>query len=104
MVITRSAHFSSATMWELLCLKNLSGRAAKGPVVGTTCADSSCGMFETGRVTAHWTAEEVAREQQLKDKAKTIHPDYIARSSFAEVAIALGVNATMACSEARKFA
>jgi len=61
-------------------------------------------MFETGRVTAHWTAEEVAREQQLKDKAKTIHPDYIARSSFAEVAIALGVNATMACSEARKFA
>ena len=59
---------------------------------------------EIGRVTAHWTAKEVAREQRLKDKAKTIHPDYIARSSFAEVAIALDVNATIACSEARKFA
>jgi phosphoglycolate phosphatase-like HAD superfamily hydrolase len=35
---------------------------------------------------SHWTAEEVAREQLLKEEAKSIKPDYVAHSSFAEVA------------------
>lgn len=42
---------------------------------------------------SHWTAEEVAREQRLKDEARTIKPDYVAHSSFAEVAAALGIRA-----------
>jgi FMN phosphatase YigB (HAD superfamily) len=45
---------------------------------------------------SHWTAEEVAREQRLKVEAKAIQPDYVAQSSFAEVAIALGISATPA--------
>jgi FMN phosphatase YigB (HAD superfamily) len=40
---------------------------------------------------SHWTADEVARELQLKEEAKDVHPDFIARTSFAEVLIALGI-------------
>jgi hypothetical protein len=40
---------------------------------------------------SHWTADEVAREQKLKEEAKNIAPDYIARKSFAEVPVALGI-------------
>ena len=40
---------------------------------------------------SHWTAEEVATELQLKEAAKSILPDYVARSSFAEVLTALDI-------------
>lgn len=53
---------------------------------------------------SHWTAEEVAREQQLKDEAKAIRPDYVARSSFAEVTEALGIGVMSTINDIRKFA
>jgi HAD superfamily hydrolase (TIGR01549 family) len=40
---------------------------------------------------SHWSADEVAREQKLREEAKNIAPDYIARKSFAEVLVALGI-------------
>lgn len=40
---------------------------------------------------SHWSAEEVALEQRLKQEASSIEPDYVARFSFAEVLTALGV-------------
>lgn len=40
---------------------------------------------------SHWTAEEVAREERLKEEAKDIRPDYVAQELFAEVLTALGV-------------
>jgi phosphoglycolate phosphatase len=40
---------------------------------------------------SHWTSDEVAKELRLKEEAKSIKPDYIARSSFAEVLTALDV-------------
>ena len=40
---------------------------------------------------SHWTAEEVAREHILKEEAKNIAPDFIARRSFEEVLVALGL-------------
>lgn len=44
------------------------------------------------RVT-HWTADEVAREQQLKAEASSIRPDYIASSSFLDVLAGLQIQA-----------
>jgi len=41
---------------------------------------------------SHWTPEEVAQEKELSEEAKNIRPDYIARDSFAEVLVALGMN------------
>lgn len=41
---------------------------------------------------SHWTSEEIAREQRLKEEAKNIEPDYIASRSFAEVLTALGID------------
>jgi HAD superfamily hydrolase (TIGR01549 family) len=41
---------------------------------------------------SHWTADEVEREQRLKEEAKNIEPDFIARQSFAEVLTALGID------------
>lgn len=38
---------------------------------------------------SHWTSDEVANELRLKEEAKSIQPDYIARTSFAEVLTAL---------------
>jgi phosphoglycolate phosphatase len=49
---------------------------------------------------SHWTSDEVAREQILRDEAKAIQPDYVAWSSFAEVGIALGISSTRAGSRA----
>ena len=43
---------------------------------------------------SHWTLDEVAREQKLKEEARNIAPDYIARKSFSEVLTALGVSQT----------
>jgi phosphoglycolate phosphatase len=40
---------------------------------------------------SHWTSDEVAKELRLKEEAKSIQPDYIARTSFAEVLTALDV-------------
>jgi FMN phosphatase YigB (HAD superfamily) len=40
---------------------------------------------------SHWTAEEVAQEQELREEAKKIRPDYIAHTSFKEVLPALNV-------------
>jgi phosphoglycolate phosphatase-like HAD superfamily hydrolase len=40
---------------------------------------------------SHWTPEEVATELRLKEEAKAIRPDYIARNSFAEVLSALDI-------------
>lgn len=40
---------------------------------------------------SHWTPGEVAREARLRDEARSIQPDYIARHSFAEVLDALNV-------------
>jgi hypothetical protein len=34
---------------------------------------------------SHWTSDEVAREHELKEEAKNIEPNYIARDSFAQV-------------------
>jgi phosphoglycolate phosphatase len=42
------------------------------------------------RVT-HWTPDEVAREKMNSEEAKSIKPDCVAHSSFAEVAGALGI-------------
>jgi len=36
------------------------------------------------RVT-HWTPAEVAREQLLKEEARNVQPDFVARTSFAEI-------------------
>jgi len=41
---------------------------------------------------SHWTADEVEREQRLKEEAKNIEPDFIARQSFVEVLTALGID------------
>jgi FMN phosphatase YigB (HAD superfamily) len=38
---------------------------------------------------SHWTSDEVTRELELRREAKCIQPDYIARTSFAEVVPAL---------------
>jgi FMN phosphatase YigB (HAD superfamily) len=43
---------------------------------------------------SHWTSDEVARERELKEEAKNIEPDYIARDSFAEVLTALEIDST----------
>ncbi len=40
---------------------------------------------------SHWTSDEVAKELRLKEEAKSIQPDYIACTSFAEVLTALDV-------------
>ena len=56
-------------------------------------AEHSSAMYGALVRISHWTPEEVARERGLKDEAKAIQPDYIARSSFAEVATALGISA-----------
>jgi phosphoglycolate phosphatase-like HAD superfamily hydrolase len=40
---------------------------------------------------SHWTFDEVAREQRLKEEAKNIQPDYVARTSFAEVLTVLDI-------------
>jgi FMN phosphatase YigB (HAD superfamily) len=40
---------------------------------------------------SHWTSDEVAREMRLKEEAKSIQPDYILRTSFAEVLTALEI-------------
>jgi phosphoglycolate phosphatase len=42
------------------------------------------------RVT-HWTSEDVEREKKLRDEAKSIRPDLIAETSFAEVLQAFGL-------------
>lgn len=41
---------------------------------------------------SHWTPDEVAREQQLREEAKNVKPDYVARNSFSEVLTALAIN------------
>jgi FMN phosphatase YigB (HAD superfamily) len=43
---------------------------------------------------SHWTSDEVAREQRLKEEAKNIKPDYVASRSFAEVLSALDIDET----------
>ncbi len=48
------------------------------------------------RVT-HWTPDEIAREEQLRAEAKSVRPDYIAASSFAEVLTAVGIEAPVSC-------
>lgn len=40
---------------------------------------------------SHWTPDEVAQEQKLKEEAKDIEPDYVAQNSFSEVLTALGI-------------
>ena len=40
---------------------------------------------------SHWTSDEISREVRLKEEAKDIRPDYIARTSFAEVLTALDI-------------
>jgi phosphoglycolate phosphatase len=41
---------------------------------------------------SHWTSDEVSREQELKEEAKKVDPDYVAQKSFSEVLIALGID------------
>jgi phosphoglycolate phosphatase-like HAD superfamily hydrolase len=43
---------------------------------------------------SHWTSDEVAREERLKEEAKNIKPDYIASRSFEEVLSALNIGGT----------
>jgi FMN phosphatase YigB (HAD superfamily) len=50
------------------------------------------GLYRSLVRISHWTADEVAREQKLKDEARQISPDYIARRSFSEVLIPLSIN------------
>lgn len=52
------------------------------------------GMYSNLVRISHWTPEEVAREQRLKEEAKNIEPDYIAHDSFAEVLSAFDLNET----------
>jgi phosphoglycolate phosphatase len=52
------------------------------------------GMYSDLVRVSHWTAEEIAREERLKEEAKDIKPDYVARSSFAEVITALEIKST----------
>jgi phosphoglycolate phosphatase-like HAD superfamily hydrolase len=40
---------------------------------------------------SHWTSDEVTKELRLREEAKSIRPDYVARTSFAEVLTALDV-------------
>jgi phosphoglycolate phosphatase len=40
---------------------------------------------------SHWSSDEVALELRLTEEAKNIQPDYIARTSFAEVLTALDI-------------
>jgi phosphoglycolate phosphatase-like HAD superfamily hydrolase len=46
---------------------------------------------------SHWTPEEVATELRLKEEAKAIRPDYIARNSFEEVLSALDIRRSYSC-------
>jgi FMN phosphatase YigB (HAD superfamily) len=39
---------------------------------------------------SHWTPEEVAKEQQLRQEAASVKPDFVAETSFREVPAALG--------------
>ena len=48
-------------------------------------------MYEALVRISHWTPEEVERERQLRDEAKTISPDLIAHREFAEVIAAFGL-------------
>ncbi len=41
---------------------------------------------------SHWTPDEVERERKLSREALGVTPDYIARDSFAEVLVAVGVS------------
>jgi phosphoglycolate phosphatase len=40
---------------------------------------------------SHWTSEEIVREKQLQQDAKSVSPDYIARYRFSEVCDAMGL-------------
>jgi FMN phosphatase YigB (HAD superfamily) len=57
-------------------------------------AEHSSAMYSALVRVSHWTTEDIVNEQELKKEAMTIKPDYVAHSSFAEVATALGVSVT----------
>jgi FMN phosphatase YigB (HAD superfamily) len=44
---------------------------------------------------SHWTSDEIARELALKEEAKNIKPDFIARTSFIEVLAALDLKRSL---------
>jgi phosphoglycolate phosphatase len=49
----------------------------------------AAGTYEALVRVTHWTAAEVARERELREEARLIVPDFVARSSFAEVLTAM---------------
>ncbi len=44
---------------------------------------------------SHWTPDEVARELSLKEEAKSIKPDFIARTSFMEILAGLDLKRSL---------
>jgi phosphoglycolate phosphatase-like HAD superfamily hydrolase len=48
-------------------------------------AEHSPAMYEALVRISHWTPDEISRERQLRDEAKSISPDFIAHREFAEV-------------------
>lgn len=53
------------------------------------------GLYERLIRISHWTSEEVSREISLKEEAKNIKPDFIAKTSFIEVLAALDLKRSM---------
>jgi phosphoglycolate phosphatase-like HAD superfamily hydrolase len=48
-------------------------------------AEHSPTMYQALVRISHWTPEEISRERQLRDEAKSISPDFIAHRGFSEV-------------------
>lgn len=55
-------------------------------------AKNDSAMYDALVRVSHWTPEEVTRERLLREEAKNVQPDYIARTSFAEVRVALEID------------
>lgn len=54
-------------------------------------AEHSPAMYEALVRISHWTPEEVERERQLREEAKSVSPDYIAHREFSEVLDVFGL-------------
>jgi phosphoglycolate phosphatase len=55
-------------------------------------AEHDPSMYQALVRVTHWTPNEVEWERKLKEEAKTIKPDYVARRSFREVVSALEIS------------
>jgi phosphoglycolate phosphatase len=76
-----SAYIGDSIARDVLMAK----RAGVFAVWAAYGAEHSPIMYEALERISHWTPEEVERERQLRDEAKTISPDLIAHREFAEV-------------------